>query len=321
MTLPDATRATTLQPSAAPRSAVRDAIYAALFVLAGGACLVALDTAERVSHAMLAFEWLQLDDLLLTSGLAVLATTWFAWRRWHDAARELRARQASEAERALSMQRLEQLSGQLLETEQRERERLAALLHDEVGQTLYACRLQLERLGQHLHDPTAPTLVEEARQLTELALNCTRELTADLSPPILHDLGLVEALEWLLRRNQQRFGLQAQLVPSAHWSSVPRAWHAAVFHSVSELLSNAIKHAHARHVEVAAAISGDGALHIEVRDDGVGFAPAQGPERSGGFGLFSIERRLAQLGGALQLAPGRPGTVARLRLPRPDSAA
>jgi signal transduction histidine kinase len=63
---------------------------------------------------------------------------------------------------------------------------------------------------------------------------------------VLHDLGLAEAIEWPVRRNRERLGVCARSEPGADWQRIPRAWHAAVFHSVSELLANAAKHAAAK---------------------------------------------------------------------------
>jgi signal transduction histidine kinase len=275
---------------------------------------VRLDTAERVSSALSKWERIELDDLLLSSFLAVAVMTWFAMRRWRDASHELRARQASERTNARYVQRLEELSTQLLETEQHERARLSELLHDDVGQTLYACRLQLERARQHVDDGAALRLLTEAHDLAGAAMARTRELTVDLSPPILHDLGVAEALAWLLRRTQERFGLSAHFIPGDDWQRIPPAWEAAVFHSVSELIANAAKHAAATRVEVSAADGGDGRLRVSVHDDGCGFVTAHVAAK--GFGLFSIERRMAWFGAELQVesAPGA-GTRATLHLP------
>src|SRR5262245_34177590 len=109
---------------------LRDACAAVILVALGGLFFVAFDSAERVTHWLLSWERLEFDDLLLTSFLALSATGWFAWRRWRDAARALAAQRASEQEKARYVARLEELSAQLLETEQRERARIAELLHD-----------------------------------------------------------------------------------------------------------------------------------------------------------------------------------------------
>jgi signal transduction histidine kinase len=120
---------------------------------------------------------------------------------------------------------------------------------------------------------------------------------------VLHDLGLAEAIEWLVRRNRERLGRCARFEPGAEWQRIPRARPAAVFHSVSELLANAAKHAAASLVGVSAADSGDGVVCIRVLDDGRGFHPNP---LTRGFGLFNLERSMAFLGAALSIesAPG-----------------
>ncbi|HEY2735219.1 MAG TPA: histidine kinase, partial [Polyangiales bacterium] len=202
-------------PLHATRRALGDVLLALGLVAISGLLFIGLDMSERLELVLLRWESLQLDDLLLTSIVAVVALTWFALRRWADAVRELRARQASEADKTRYLARLEELSAELVETEGRERARIAELLHDDVGQTLYACLLQLERLDQRLGaDAASRELLDGARELAAAAMTHTRELTVDLSPPLLHDLGLAEAIEWLLRRNQVRIGLSARFEPS-----------------------------------------------------------------------------------------------------------
>jgi signal transduction histidine kinase len=238
---------------------------------------------------------------------------WFALRRLQDSTRQLRALQRSEAEKARYVDRLEELSAQLLQTEQRERARLAEVLHDSVGQTLYACRLQLDRVGGRIADAETQRLLGEARELASAAMAHTRDLTTDLSPPILHDLGLTEAVEWLLQRLNERFEMGARLLPGEGWERIPQRWHAPVFLSVQELLVNAGKHAAATRVEVSAQAGRDGQVRVRVLDDGRGFA---GGASTAGFGLLSIERRMVGMGAELQIESSpRVGTAATLLLP------
>ena len=293
--------------------ALRDALFAALLVACGGLLFTSQDAVERLTPTVLRWERVQFDDLLLTSFLAVAVATWFAWRRWRDSALQLRALQRSEAEKARYVQRLEELSAQLLDTEERERERLSHVLHDEVGQTLYACRLQLDRLAPRIAEREAQALLSEAQALTSAAMEQTRDLTTELSPPILHDLGLCEAIDWLLSRLTTRYGVRAHCVPGADWQRIPRRWHAPVFHSVKELLVNVGKHAGASSVEVTAAAHGEHDVCVRVVDDGHGFDTSV--QNAKGFGLFSIERRMACMGAELRIESSpAAGTAATLRI-------
>ena len=292
--------------------AARDAYAAATLVVCGGLICVRWDTAERLSAGVLRWEWLQLDDLLLTSGIAISALLWFAMRRWTEARHALALHVASEQDKEKYVVKLEELSAQLLQTEQAERARIGELLHDDVGQTLYACRLQLERALAHTRDEELHRLITEANTLAGDAMSSTRELTTRISPPVLHDLGLPEAIEWLLARTQQRFGVQTCFVSEGPWRAIDDSWREPVFHSVSELITNAVKHAHAKSIRVSAS-TGDGVIDISVDDDGRGFAPETVGTR--GFGLFSIEQRMARIGARLHIeSMSQQGTRASLQL-------
>jgi len=292
----------------------RDALLAGAAVACGALIFTSFDVFERVSPALLRFESMQLDDLLLTSFLAVAAASWFAGRRWQESARQLAALRRSEHENARHVQRLEELSAQLVQTEQREREHLANALHDEVSQTLYACLLELDALAALASQPAAHRRTRSARALVSHAMDQARRLTVDLSPPILYDLGLPAAIDWLLPRLQARHGLALRFDAGPAWARIPRRCHAAVFQSVQELVVNACKHAGARNAVVSAALDGELTVRVEVRDDGHGFDRAR--SGSDGFGLFSIERRMAHLHGRLDIhsQPGC-GTTATLTLP------
>jgi two-component system CheB/CheR fusion protein len=295
--------------------ALRDGALALAIVVLGALVFMHYDTAERITNALRPLEHFEIDDLILGSGLAVLAIGWFALRRWRDALRELAARENIEREKAQYVARLESLSAQLLETEHGERARIAGLLHDEIGQTLYACRLQLESARARAGGAEQSRQLQAAMDLASAAMERTRDLTVDLCPPVLRDLGLTEALEWLVERSRERWQLAAKVVPGSEWERVPAAWHEPVFQSVNELLANAAKHARATEVEVSAATSGDGGLRVYVRDNGCGL-PADARNRTG-FGLFSIERRMAFLGGQLSVESATGiGTCAVLELPR-----
>lgn len=292
--------------------AARDALLAALIVFCGGLMCVHWDTAEHLTAGVLRWEWLQLDDLLLTSAIAICAVTWFAMRRWSEARRALALHVASEQENAKYVAKLEELSAQLLQTEQAERARIGELLHDDVGQTLYACRLQLERALARASDAGLRNLVAEAHSLAGDAMSSTRELTTRINPPVLQDLGLPEAIEWLLARTQQRFGVQTSFVSEGPWRDIADTWREPVFHSVSELITNAVKHANAKTIRVSAS-SNQNTIDISVDDDGRGFAPETIQTR--GFGLFSIEQRMARIGARLHIeSVTHHGTRASLQL-------
>ena len=145
--------------------------------------------------------------------------------------------------------------------------------------------------------------------LLDQTIQSTRTLTFEISPPVLYDLGLEPALQWLGRQFQKKHGLQAAVTSEGAGPTLPDSLQITVFRSVQEFLLNAVKHARASSVRIHL-VKEAGWLRVEVADDGVGFvASADGsfqPDH-GGFGLFSIRERLKVLGGALEISssPGK----------------
>lgn len=234
-------------------------------------------------------------------------------RRVEERTREVRA----------SKERLRALATELTLTEQRERHRLATELHDHLQQLLVLGKLKLgqgKRMAQ-----TAPACAEVMGQVDNVlseALQYTRSLVADLSPPVLRDHGLPAALQWL-GENMKKHDLAVTINVSVRDDlKLPEDQAVLLFQSVRELLINASKHAGTGQATVTLERR-NGYLWIHVRDEGHGFEPAASPAAetpngtlSSKFGLFSIAERMKMLGGTCEIvsAPGQ-GTTATLMLP------
>jgi CheY-like chemotaxis protein len=164
-------------------------------------------------------------------------------------------------------------------------------------------------------------MIKQAEEVVNDALTYTRNLVAELSPPVLHEFGLLAALRWL-GEQMQRYQLQVSVrIDATEDVRLPEDQAVLVFQSVRELLINAVKHAVAKHASLTVEEQ-DGSMRIVVQDQGVGFdllamATQQPSPMSSKFGLFSIRERMNALGGRLELhsAPGE-GTRATLILPR-----
>lgn len=244
-------------------------------------------------------------------------------RRWKDEL-EWRVEERTQALVA-SQTKLRALATELNLAEQRERKRLAAELHDHLAQLLVLARIKLSQIRLVENPPSESKSDELLREMDETlseSISYTRTLVADLSPPILHEFGLCAALKWLVERMQHQHRLPVAFRPPAEDRlDLPEDKAVLIFQSVRELLINAAKHAHCKQAVVETQLSPD-ALHIEVRDDGVGFDAASTPSVSTGsalsshFGLFSIRERMEALGGTFNITsqPGS-GTLARLTLP------
>ena len=225
-----------------------------------------------------------------------------------------------EAEQALGtyQDQLRSLASQLAMTEQRQRRHIATYLHDRIGQELALIKLRLESVRGCARAPEHNRVLDEVCDLAAEVIGKTRTLTFEISPPILHELGLVPALEWLADHTRAQHGLVVH-VDAQPVGVLEEDLKALVFRSVNELLANVVRHANARTVMIRVRAAGR-RLRLELEDDGDGFDPAgvahAGP--TGTFGLFSIREGLAYIGGRLELvsAPGE-GTRAVVDAPLP----
>jgi len=160
--------------------------------------------------------------------------------------------------------------------------------------------------------------------MLDTALEETRSLTFELSPPILYELGLGSAIESLAEQVQRRHGLQVRVRNSMGADEPPLELRVLLFQATRELIVNVVKHADARSALVTLQ-HGRGndsrRLRIEIKDNGQGFLPADLASGRAGFGLFNLRTRLEQVGGTLHLqsAPGK-GTRAIVTAPLNASA-
>ena len=214
--------------------------------------------------------------------------------------------------------RTEQLQGlatELTLAEQRERVRLARVLHDGLQQLLVAAQFRLAMLARS-KDESVQRSTEQVGQLLMEAIETSRSLTVELSPPVLRDGGFTAGLEWLCRWMKDKHALEVRTqIDQSVAHPMPEAMKVLLFQSVRELLFNVVKHAGARSAKLAANRD-DGSLRIVVSDNGAGFEQRTAGGAAGGFGLFSIGERLAMLGGRLDIKsqPGS-GTTVTMSVP------
>ncbi len=230
------------------------------------------------------------------------------------AARDITERKKAErelAERSAEVQhqadQLRALAVELSQTEQRERKRLSAILHDHIQQLLVAAQLQLS-LVERTGPQTVQATVQGIRSTIAEAIAASRSLTVELSPPILHQSGLTAALTWLAARNEEKYLFKVHVRANSDAEPADPDVRALLFNSVQELLLNAVKHSGVREAQLIMRRSKEAWTQIIVEDKGKGFDPSTiSAHRGGGFGLFSIQQRLAYLGGRLEVesAPGR----------------
>ena len=210
-------------------------------------------------------------------------------------------------------QQLRLVSSQLSLTEERLRRRIATELHDGLGQLLAISRIKLGQLRQNTGSSGLLADIDEIHHLIVEAIGYTRSLTAELSPPVLHELGLEAALGWLCDQIQKQHKIRCTVKSGGLPQQLDSDLCILLFQVIRELMHNIAKHAQA----CTALISVDTVdenIRINVVDDGVGFDVREISSRPdvGGFGLFNIRERLHHLGGSLELrsTPGRGTSVA-----------
>lgn len=193
--------------------------------------------------------------------------------------------------------------------------RIASALHDEAAQLLVPLHLGLVDVARKCPPEVAPDF-QGMRGLLEAIEERLRNLSHELRPPILDDMGLVPALEFLSESISKRWGLPVSVAASIE-GGLPATVETTLYRITREALTNAAKHARAQHAQVSL-LRGPHAIVCSVRDDGIGFDPAAVGRGGGrkGLGLSDIQERVAALGGLLRLGPnGDRGTSLTVEIP------
>ncbi len=261
-------------------------------------------------------DYAMLTTIAFVVVLAGSATIFWRFSRWNRELESIVGSRTAELER--DQEQLQSLAAELSLTEGRERRRIATELHDRIGQALGALRIHLGGVRQAVASPELAAKLDDIQALVKRTIEDTRSLTFELSPPILHELGLVAAVEWLAEEIAEEHGIAVEVENGDVAEPLETDLRDLLFQAVRELLLNVVKHSGARHVRVGIGQT-DGTVRATVEDDGAGFDPSTIGfrwGREGGFGLFSIRERMSFSGGRLEIAsrPGR-GTRATLIAP------
>jgi len=233
---------------------------------------------------------------------------------------DITERKRAEDELYVSRRELQALSHGLLEAQELERTRIARDLHDSIGQALTAVKLTLETRQRAAADGA----LLDSVHVIERAIDDVRSLSFELRPALLDDLGLPSALGAFARRQADRAGLELALAVAPVTRAIPRATATACFRIAQEAVTNVVRHARARRLDVALEATGN-TLGLVVRDDGVGFPPpVPGAPVESHLGLLGMQERAQLVGGDVRIE-SRPGvgTTVRARFPLregPDAA-
>jgi len=207
------------------------------------------------------------------------------------------------------------LALRVLEVQEDERRAVARDLHDEIGQALSALKLNLLSLRRDASDPAR--VVADSLQIADEVLQQVRDIALSLRPVALDDLGLDAAIQWYVEQTAARTGLELSCTIDPGLPTASPVTEIACFRVLQEALTNVHRHAHATRALVR--LSWDGTnLELVVRDDGIGFSLADGPQdtQTEHMGLISIRERAALLRGhaTVTSAPGA-GCEVRVTFP------
>jgi PAS domain S-box-containing protein len=210
------------------------------------------------------------------------------------------------------------LASELTRAEHRERHRISQVLHDDLQQRLYAIQMQMSFLRDGIAN-TETSLLEEfeaiSNQFSEIT-QLTRHLSIDLSPPILHNEGLAQAIHWLSSQMNEQYELSVNLSAEEPFTIPDRDLQVLLYNCIRELLFNIVKHAGVKQAWVELKRN-NGDLQIEVRDEGKGFHIAGlGKSVHKSFGLPTLRYRLSVLGGHMHVqSQPATGTCVTLTIP------
>jgi signal transduction histidine kinase/streptogramin lyase len=274
--------------------------------------------------------WMTVQFRLLMIA-AVLALAFGAhWRRTsvlEKRNRELvelhRQRERASQDLDDAYQRLRRLTRRFEAAKEDERKRIARELHDELGPSLTAVIINLQLLSTQRKPEQLSRRIEETVDLVDRMIQRIRDISLDLRPPLIDELGLVPALSGYLESVSERTGIPISMRGDKDLGPLPVHMPITVFRVVQEAVTNVIRHAGSCRIDVAIHRNGTG-IDVSVEDDGKGFDVVETMEHAAtgkAIGLLGMQERVGMAGGEIEIdsTPGT-GTRIRARLPLAEAA-
>ena len=260
--------------------------------------------------------------LLISGGIITLSALGYAVSR-HINLEQLISKRTIDLKNAhqklLSyQQQLQSFASEMSLIEERDRRQIAEELHDRIGHGLAACQMQIETIKKDSIDQETIRQIDQTLELLEQTIHDARSLTFEISPPVLYELGLEAAIEWLIEQMEKQYRIQIELEDDGHLKSISEDARGVLFRSARELLFNIVKHSGGNRAKISIQqIQENVCLCVE--DWGTGFNVQdilQSPLHRHSFGLFSIRERIEYLGGTFECR-STPGKGTRIVLIMP----
>ncbi len=215
-----------------------------------------------------------------------------------------------------------QRASQIINAQEQERQRIARELHDETSQVLTSLLISLAVLEESVESPEARERIADTRALAHSTLRAIRNLSIDLRPSALDDLGLLPALRWYVKEYQKKCAIVVDFRSSGLKERLPAEMETALYRIVQECLTNTVRHSNAKRVSIMLRETED-AVKATIKDDGYGFdyeAFLKNPGQERGLGLAGMRERAVLLDGTLDISsqPGN-GTMVKVRIPLPHA--
>ncbi len=213
---------------------------------------------------------------------------------------------------------LKSLTNELSLIEEKQKKEIASNIHDHLSQLLVISKMKLTDLKNELLSQELKNELELVIKYIEDALNNTRKITYDLSPPVLYELGLVETMHWLADKTEDEHHIKTVFTANIEEIKLPEPNLIVIFRIIQELVNNTIKHAQAKNLKIEFNVLND-VLKIVVSDDGKGFNKTAFPITTGskgGFGLFLLKEKVQNLNGNISIISERnKGTTVKIDVP------
>jgi len=212
-------------------------------------------------------------------------------------------------------------ASQIIQAQEQERQRIARELHDETSQVLTSLLISLTLLEETVETQEARERIADTRALAHSTLRAIRNLSIDLRPSALDDLGLLPALRWYVKEYQKKCSIDVEFHATGFKERLPAEMETALYRIVQECLTNTAKHANANRVTITLKEETD-RVYARITDDGEGFdyaALLKTPGHERGLGLAGMNERAVLLDGTLNIhSTSGQGTIIEVSIPLPS---
>ncbi|MEN3325157.1 PAS domain S-box protein [Mariniflexile soesokkakense] len=210
---------------------------------------------------------------------------------------------------------LQNLTTEMMLVEEKQRKEIAANIHDHLSQSLVISKMKLNDLNKEIQSNEKRKEIGIIIKHISEALENTRKITYELSPPVLYELGLIEAIHWLAEKIGDENKVKVQFTTDFNEIELTEPKLILIYRAIQEILTNAVKHSGTNQIDIIFTRYGQG-LQIVIEDKGIGFIESQiniSRKSNIGFGLFAVKERIQNLNGTFSI-DSKPGFGTKVKL-------